>query len=107
MVDLTTELHIDQFKLPTFISSLDMLVAVRCCPQLSWTNLVEMHANFKLDTSNVALQRSRMASELEEIVKKKTIDELRSYAETNAAFKQSYVQSMQPVIELLNGRFFE
>ena len=90
-----------------FALNLDMLVAVRCCPQYSWTNLAERCMPIlNLALQNVALQKSSMASELEEIIKKKkTMDELRSYTETNAAFKQLYVQSMQPVIELLNGRF--
>lgn len=78
--------------------NLDMVVAVRCAPHQSWTNLAERCMSIlNLALQNVALQRDLMSEELEKYVSNvSTLSELRSLASSKPEFKTAYLRSMQP-----------
>ena len=84
-----------------------MIVAVRCAPHQSWTNLAERCMSIlNLALQNVALQRESMPEEFEKCASDvSSLSELRNLASSKPEFKAAYLQSMQPVIDLLNGRF--
>lgn len=85
--------------------NLDMLVAVRCAPHQSWTNLAERCMSIlNLALQNVALERRVTESEMEKLAQKaSSMGDLREVG--NPEFKQAFLDSMQPVIHLLNQRF--
>ena len=87
--------------------NLDMVVAVRCAPHQSWTNLAERCMSIlNLALQNVALQRESMSEEFEKYASDvSTLSELRSTASSKPDFKTAYLSSMQPVIDLVSGRF--
>ena len=87
--------------------NLDMIVAVRCAPHQSWTNLAERCMSIlNLALQNVALHRESMPEELEKCASDvSTLSELRGLASSKPEFKAAYLRSMQPVIDLLNNRF--
>ena len=87
--------------------NLDMIIAVRCAPHQSWTNLAERCMSIlNLALQNVALQRESMPEEFEKCASDvSSLSELRNLASSKPEFKAAYLQSMQPVIDLLNGRF--
>ncbi len=80
--------------------NLDMIVAGRCAPHQSWTNLAERCMSIlNLALQNVALQRESMPEELEKCVNS------RGLVSSKPEFKAAYLKSMQPVIDLLNDQF--
>lgn len=87
--------------------NLDMIVAVRCASHQSWTNLAERCMSIlNLALQNVALQREPMSEVLEKCVSDvSTLSHLRGLVSSKSEFKAAYLRSMQPVIDLLNGRF--
>lgn len=87
--------------------NLAMIVAVRCAPHQSWTNLAERCMSIlNLALQNVALHREPMAENLEKCASDvSTLSDLRGLQSTKPDFKDAYLRSMQPVIDLLNGRF--
>ena len=86
---------------------LDMIVAIRCAPHQSWTNLAERCMSIlNLALQNVALQRESMSPDFEKKVSDvSTLSDLRSLLSNKSDFQAAYLNSMQPVIDLLNNRF--
>jgi hypothetical protein len=95
-------------SLAMFVSlDLDMFVLARTAPNASWVNPAERcNSLLNLALQNVALERKEMEEELEKIVKhKNTMQAVRSAAETNGVLNSGLLDSIKPVIELVNGRY--
>ena len=86
--------------------NLDVIVAVRCAPHQSWTNLAECMSHLNLALQNVALERSPTSADFEKILSDcKSMGDIRDACSSNSSFKEAYSLSMKPVIELLKCRF--
>ncbi|KAK6175079.1 hypothetical protein SNE40_013615 [Patella caerulea] len=84
---------------------LDFLITARTAPMGSWANLAErVNSNLNLALQNVSLSREHMTDNLE----MKGINSLKAARDTARrypAFKEGLIQSVAPVIELLQERF--
>ena len=87
--------------------NLDMLIAIRTCPYQSWTNPAErVMSILNLALQNVSLERKAMDEESEKKLKNKNnLKAVRSEIDANPGLATKVNDSVQPVIDLLNGRF--
>ena len=87
--------------------NLGMLIAVRTAPGNSWTNIAErVMPVLNLALQNVALERSKMSSQMEFLIKSKSIiADVHSSAQHFPQLKTEYKESMEEVVNLLNSRF--
>ena len=87
--------------------NLDMLIAVRTCPNQSWTNTAErVMSILNLSLQNVSLERKAMDDDFEKVMARlKHVKAVRSRLESSPEMKQKVNDSLQPVISLLNDRF--
>ena len=86
---------------------LDMLICIRTCPNQSWQNLAErVMATLNFALQNVALSRSKMSGQLEELVKNKnTLQDIRTLIESSPEVGEELIDSMSPVKVILAQRF--
>ncbi|KAK6177156.1 hypothetical protein SNE40_015315 [Patella caerulea] len=86
---------------------LDFLITARTAPMGSWANLAErVNSNLNLALQNVSLSREHMTDNVE--MKMRGINSLKAARDTARrypAFKEGLIQSVAPVIELLQERF--
>ena len=77
--------------LKSILLDLDLVIAVRTSPMVSWTNLAErLNSLLNLALQNVALERDSMDEHLERTIKHmSTMQELRNKASRNPTLKQS------------------
>lgn len=85
----------------------DMLIAIRTCPNQSWTNPAErVMSILNLALQNVSLERQEMDEAFERrLINKKNIKAVRSEIEFCPELKDKVSESLLSVINLLNGRF--
>ncbi|CAC5376627.1 unnamed protein product [Mytilus coruscus] len=85
---------------------LDMLVAGRTAPGNSWVTPAErIMSLLNIAAQNVALTRSEMNSEMEQIIKSaNSMSDIRSKAEKIPRLKISWIESVQAVIDILIER---
>ena len=110
MVDQTTDCLMVQYKplLALFIrQNLDMVIAIQTCPYQSWTNPAErVMSILNLALQNVSLERTAMDEESEKKLKNKnSLKAVRSEIDANPGLGAKVNDSLQPVIDLLNGKF--
>ncbi|KAK3092298.1 hypothetical protein FSP39_000976 [Pinctada imbricata] len=86
---------------------LDFLVAIRTAPNHSWVNPAERCMSIlNLCLQHVALSREEMDPKFERIMKQKnSINGVRNAAELKPELKTAYLESMNPVLDLLVERF--
>lgn len=85
----------------------DMLIAVRTCPNQSWTSTAErVMSILNLALQNVSLERKPMDEEFEKVIAgKNNVKNVRSLFESRPEVEQKVKESLLPVISLLDGLF--
>ena len=91
-----------------FRMNCDVLIALCSCPYQSWTNPAErMMSVLNLALQNTSLERAQMSSEQECLVKNKNnMKAVRAVFETHPSLEAGVTVAVQPVIDLLNDRWY-